>query len=281
MRRKSLSLLFPVLPGICAFLFQGIMRMNSPYLLKSEEVSSYYEYEPSSEYEDLFELSTGTIRDVITIEQVLPEGTYRTETITVRDPEHLFRYSPGDLVKDMHTALSDKDGTAVLLPENARILSVSPAEEQAGGDTLQIRYIPAQKIKADIRIPEEYRNRISSETQITARILGETVDAAILEISDQAAEGSIPVTVLIDDSRETGCSGCKITFRICVEEKQDVLLIPNECLYQDNSGDCYALLCEEQDFFEIPVETGISDEKYTEIQSGLRQGDRVASVAGS
>jgi len=61
---------------------------------------------------------------------------------------------------------------------------------------------------------------------------------------------------------------------IFVEEKSGLLVVPFEAI-QEKNGDQYVVLITEKGFEKKSVETGFSDDVYTEIKTGLEKGDVV------
>lgn len=80
--------------------------------------------------------------------------------------------------------------------------------------------------------------------------------------SDSLRVGASAVLVLISDVR------------------RQVLTVPNDALFEDESGQCVHLL-ENGQYVSRQVQTGMSDGVYTEVLSGLKEGDRVASAPHS
>jgi len=65
------------------------------------------------------------------------------------------------------------------------------------------------------------------------------------------------------------------TVHVTLEKKEDVLYLPNECIYVAD-GKTYVYVLDEQNMRNICwVETGLEGDKYTEIMSGLKEGDTV------
>lgn len=65
------------------------------------------------------------------------------------------------------------------------------------------------------------------------------------------------------------------TIHVVLEQKENVLYLPNECIYRAD-GKTYVYVLDEQNMRNICwVETGLTGDKYTEIVSGLNEGDTV------
>lgn len=69
--------------------------------------------------------------------------------------------------------------------------------------------------------------------------------------------------------------GMSATADIIIEERSNVLLVPNRAITQDNQGNPVIKVMVNEKIEERPVDTGISDGFNTEIVSGLSEGDVV------
>jgi HlyD family secretion protein len=69
--------------------------------------------------------------------------------------------------------------------------------------------------------------------------------------------------------------GMSATAEIVIEERANVLLVPNQAIKKDSQGNKIVRVKEGEQIQERPVATGISDGSLTEILSGLSEGDTV------
>jgi RND family efflux transporter MFP subunit len=86
--------------------------------------------------------------------------------------------------------------------------------------------------------------------------------------STQSAAESIPLQM--EDLRD----GLTVTISIVIEEKTDVLLVPNRAIIQQGAQTVVQVSNGETPEF-LPVRTGISDFQYTEIIEGLSEGQQI------
>ena len=83
-----------------------------------------------------------------------------------------------------------------------------------------------------------------------------------------------PVIVKFDESSENVLPNMSVEGQIVVNEKQNVLLVPSSAITNKNNGKTVQV--QNNGTTEtVSVETGITDGSYTEITSGLKEGDRV------
>ena len=132
------------------------------------------------------------------------------------------------------------------------------------------------------------------ELDITSVEVGQNVELAMDAITDHTYAGTVSkisqigtatsgvtvydVTLTIegDDQLKLGMNG---TATILVEERENVLLVPIAAL-NTSRGESYVWLqsasaADGEPGVRTPVETGLSDENYAEVLSGLSEGDVV------
>ena len=137
---------------------------------------------------------------------------------------------------------------------------------------------------------------VGQEVQITAdAVEGKTYTGVVTEVSVAGTtSGGIttyPVTVRIDDT-DGLLPGMNVDAEIVVSSAEDVLAIPSAAV---NRGDTVLITADSpsaanaldqeapEGYVYVPVETGVSDNSYIEVLSGLQEGDTVAylQAAGS
>ena len=75
--------------------------------------------------------------------------------------------------------------------------------------------------------------------------------------------------------------GLTVMVSIVVEEKNDVLLVPNSALTRQGGQTYVQVLSADGAIEECIIETGISDYQYTEVTSGLSEGEQVTIPQGT
>jgi len=90
----------------------------------------------------------------------------------------------------------------------------------------------------------------------------------------QAGVVSYEVKISLDKTDRTILSGMTATVEIITEERANVLAVPNLALSKENGLSFVRL--ESGQF--VPVETGVTDGRYTEVLSGLSESDRIQSI---
>jgi multidrug efflux pump subunit AcrA (membrane-fusion protein) len=83
-----------------------------------------------------------------------------------------------------------------------------------------------------------------------------------------------PVTVALTDPSDSVKTGMTANLNIVVDERTNVLLVPNRAVKTVNKQKTVTVLFEGQQI-SVPVQVGLSDSTMTEITEGLKEGDVV------
>ena len=135
---------------------------------------------------------------------------------------------------------------------------------------------------------------VGQEVQITAdAVEGEVYTGVVTEVSVAGTtSGGIttyPVTVRIDET-DGLLPGMNVDAEIIISSAEDVLAVPSAAVNRGNtilitadSPSAAGALDQEapEGYVYVEVETGVSDDSYTEIISGLQEGDTVAYLQSS
>lgn len=91
------------------------------------------------------------------------------------------------------------------------------------------------------------------------------------EYSDGLSEFTVSVTFDNDGKAKLGMNG---KAKISLAKANNVLAVPVDAVYKDGDAS-YVTVKKGKDTEEVKVETGISNDKFIEIKSGLKEGDTV------
>ena len=166
------------------------------------------------------------------------------------------RVQQTEQLKEMRTL---RDTGAITAPQDGIVASIvaASATEQAADTVLVSLYVGDEKemvVSVD-------------ELDITSVEVGQNVDLAMDAITDHTYAGTVSKISQIG------------TATILVEERENVLLVPIAAL-NTSRGESYVWLksdgaAEGEPGVRTTVETGLSDENYAEVLSGLSEGDVV------
>ena len=139
---------------------------------------------------------------------------------------------------------------------------------------------------------------VGQAVQITAdAVEGKTFTGTVTKVSVAGTTSggitSYPVTVRIDEADEL-LPGMNVDAEIVLEEAADTLAIPSSAVTRGSGNTSLVLVTQDspsaanaveqeapEGYTYVQVETGISDDSYVQILSGLQEGDTAAYVARS
>ena len=257
------------------FIFRLLFRQADPFrIYPGPGILTAETEETITGYEEVFAVKKGFIEDTITFDETVPTGSYEMKNLDLSSSEGRMTAGPGDYISPGRAVWRYKNGSILTFPSAIRILRVN----RSSYDQIRIRYLTSPNILLEVKLPEIYLNKIHSGTRIQAWIGGQETKAALISTGEKVTEGIFSIILSLEDPDLLGRPGSRVTVRITAEKKQDVLLVPSECVFLNNSGETYVLLKKEDSAVEIPVDTGITDGRMTEITSGLSEGDLVLSL---
>ncbi len=130
-------------------------------------------------------------------------------------------------------------------------------------DAAQIRPGMATKISLDAFPKQSFKGKVRT---IAPYVLEQAKQARTVEIEADFLESSAPGNLL---------AGYSADVEIILDARPEVLRIPTEAVLKD--GFVYLLHPEKNRLERRPIKTGLTNWKFTEVSSGLTQGDRVVT----
>ena len=169
---------------------------------------------------------------------------------------------------------------------SAKVTHISPtATIQSGVVNYRVK-VEVQSLEAVMQEPQAARQDITSselpdrlkqaieEGQITQ----EQAEEMIKQRQQGLQSGQMPKTILEDFKLREGLT---VTVSILVDERTDVLLVPNSAITR-RGGEAYVqVVSPDGTTQERVIQTGISDWRYTEVTSGLSEGEQVVVPQGT
>ncbi len=196
-----------------------------------------------------------------------------------------------------YTITAPIDGTVVLKNKKAgeKIESGGNTSSITGTSTnaLAIIYdMSSLCFQLDVDELDVKKIQVGQEVRITADAAeGKTYTGTVENVSISGTVGSngvttYPVKVRVQEFDDALLPGMNIEATITVEESQNTLVVPISAVNRGNTVYVKGEKTEENDmapdgYKTVQVETGLSNESYVEILSGLNEGDIVYVVAAS
>jgi RND family efflux transporter MFP subunit len=216
-------------------------------------------------------------------------------------------YDPTELEaaeRDLQTTISARNAAVEPYKEALRQAQQSLADAQAGaklaslrapisGTVLELNAVSGQEVGVDTRKP--VATIVDLEALEVHAILNNTLqpkegDEVLLsfkELPNQTFNGSVSriVTLAADNTRRAVVDfrnddglvkpGMHAAAAIKVGEVKNVLAVPSQAVDVDNTGRPVVRVLRGGDWVDVVVEVGLSDGKFTEIKSGVSEGDTV------
>jgi HlyD family secretion protein len=169
-------------------------------------------------------------------------------------------------------------------PFDGLVTEVYVAEgESAAGPAVEIVNTDSLQVVLDVDEIDVGHIRIGQPAQITLEPWPEReLTGAVVSISPKARIAGTIVTfeVHLDFGAEglPVLTGMTANAELTTVEQQNVLLVPNQAIISDRETDSYYVNRVDGDSLtEVAVTIGLRDARYTEVTSGLQDGDRVST----
>jgi HlyD family secretion protein len=191
-------------------------------------------------------------------------------------------------VKQRQYALSDaKENLAqhyIRAPFDGVVTEVNVKKgDSVSASTILINLITKQKI-AEISLNEVdvAKVKVGQKTTLTfdaiedLTITGEIAEVYTLGTVSQGVV-TYDVKITFDTQDEKVKPGMSVSVEIITDVKQDVLLVSNSAIKSQNDIQYVEVMGTDNVVYSQEIETGISNDTYTEIVSGLKEGDIVVA----
>jgi len=142
-----------------------------------------------------------------------------------------------------------------------------------------------KKVKITIEVSKYDLEKIALDQQATITINNHQYEGHVAKIDryahmNQSGASVLGADIHIDNPDENIYLGIEGKVSIETAALSDILLVPIECINSDTTGD-FCLVVEDGSIVRKDVELGISSDEYSQIVSGLAEGDQViAEVTG-
>ena len=206
-----------------------------------------------------------------------------TDTEFSANYESLLR-SRSDLEETLLELLSLYRSGGVVAPFSGSVNSVDYTKETEGVETAVVTLSPDKEVSITISVDESDILALELEQEVSVTVSSVSSDALTGYVSEinRTATTSSGVTVysavITLDKVEGMLPGMSASAEVRIEGVDDALIIPVDALHQTGTGAyVYTSYDEETQTYggKVDVVTGLSNDDYVEIKSGLSQGDTV------
>ena len=158
----------------------------------------------------------------------------------------------------------DEGDTVSVATSIIHLIDLSSMELKAGVDEIDIASV---KLNQRALISVDAFLDLQLEGEVSSISLMPTVEAGLV-IYDVTISFNVPEDVVLR-------VGMSATADIIINERSNVLLVPNKAIKKDSEGNSVVKIMVDEQIQERPVVIGISDGYQTEIVSGLDEGETV------
>jgi HlyD family secretion protein len=174
------------------------------------------------------------------------------------------------------------DQAKVVAPFNGVVTAINAKVGQSASGTA-VSIADLDDVEVVLNMSEVDVNQVQS---------GQSAEITLDAVSDAALQGTVtaiapagtlsngvvnyPVTVSIMNAADAVKTGMTANVNIIIEERKDVLAVPNKAVKTVNKQKVVYVLRNGQPFM-TPVQTGLSNDSLTEIVSGVQEGEVVVN----
>lgn len=166
-------------------------------------------------------------------------------------------------------------------------VAVVPGQNVGGSaNPVQISDLNTLQVVTNVSELDRARLKVGQEVQMTLEALpGVNVRGQVASVSPagvtQQGVVNFPVTIKLVNADPAVAPGMTANLNIIVDQRNDVLLVPNRAIRNTGRQRTVTVLYEGQQI-QVPVQTGLTDGTNTEITGGgLKAGDQVVLTATS
>ncbi|MDR3593783.1 efflux RND transporter periplasmic adaptor subunit [Clostridium sp.] len=176
------------------------------------------------------------------------------------------------------SVIQNQINNATITAPIAGVVSEKAVEvgELAGGQSGSVTVIDDSSLTAEINIPDKMLEKIQVGQSVPVAI-NALPDAKIVGVIDNISPNTSSknnfyvVKVKIDNSNNDIKAGMFAKISLPSEKKDNILMVPNETIKMEN-GVNYLYTVDNGEVKKISVETGISNEKFTEVTGKVQEG---------
>lgn len=157
--------------------------------------------------------------------------------------------------------------------------------QMAGGQSGSVTVIDSTTVTAEITVPDKILGRLQvgqSIPVVISALENKEVSGVIETISPEAnsKDNSYIVKIKVDNASGEIKSGMFAKVSLQTESKENVLTVPNQAIKIEN-GVNYIYIVENSKIKKVSVNTGISNNKFTEVSGNIKENDDIITEGQS
>lgn len=215
--------------------------------------------------------SSGQISSGLTEKQYLHTGYYFEELLV----------SENVLIEEGTKIIEYTNGTYLTAPYDCVVIGTSiPNQDEKCTTSHYVQISSTETLCMNLSVSETDINKIEigDNVEITMTASGEVLNGFITSVSEvgtYSSSGSYFSAVVTFDNNGNQKIGMSATCEIIIESAEDVIAVPIEAVQTSDDGKYVIVVNEDGTTNNVTVETGISNDAYIEIKSGITENTTV------
>ncbi len=277
MKNKKTKKVIIVISMIVIFIL-GILVGN--FIEKNREDESSSEEETTRIVE--VEVGTQTIENTLTASgEIQSSGTENLSLDTSKYFETMCS-EENDIVKSGENILEYTDGTYLVATYDCIISSISVPE--TGSKCTSSNYIQVENISSmtmNLSISESEINKVEKgqEVEIELSAIEDTTYqgtiTSISSVGTYSSSGTTFSAVVTFENDGNAKPGMSASCEILLEQAEDCIAVPIEAVQTKNDEKYVVVVNEDGSTEDVIIETGISNDSYVQVTSGLEGGEKI------
>lgn len=215
--------------------------------------------------------SSGQVSSGLTEKQYLHTGYYFEKLLV----------SENVLIEEGTKIIEYTNGTYLTAPYDCVVIGESlPNQDEKCTTNHYVQISSTETLCMNLSVSETDINKIEigDTVKITMTASGEVINGFITSVSEvgtYSSSGSYFTAVVTFDNNGNQKIGMSATCEIIIESAENVVAVPVEAIQTSDEGKYVIVVNEDGTTNNVIVETGISNDAYTEIKSGISENTTV------
>ncbi len=173
------------------------------------------------------------------------------------------------------------ENTVIKAPISGYVTSRNTNEGQIVSPGIELFMIKAtDSVDVQINVTESVISKLSVDDEVSVTVKSVSDDAFSGKVSNistakDVATGMYKVIVEVDGDNSVLKDGMIADVSLAIDETAEALVIPTEAVLEDDNGKKYVYIAKDSSAVRTDISTGITTDEYTEVISGIKEGDKV------